>query len=589
MDKADQLILEQLDKEVPHERTCRVCGGKWQIELADIEFCKTLLIPIPRVCPMCSLLQKAAFRNERSLYRRKSDVTGEEIIAVISPDKKYKVYDKDYWYSDNWDSLDYGFEYDPARNIFDQVNDLVERVPYQSLFSVNNENSEYINHAKDNKNCYLISQAVGNENCYFGRFVLRCQDCIDNLQVVDSQLCYENYNGKNNYNCIYLYSSENCRDSHFSENLTGCKNCCLCFNLNNKQYCWDNKQLSKEEYEKKMITWNFEKQKNDFFNKRKNRVTQSLTMRNCENCLGDGLSNSKNAINCFNSEKLDNCRYVYECPDQKDSYYEYSTGLGATDNYNCNGSGGSHKLISCFGCIGSRESYYSFICINSEHLFGCVGLRNKKYCILNRQYSQKEYQQLIEKIKLSMLSSGEYGEYLSPQISPFGYNETLASEYRPLIKEEALKLGFKWSDYDPESNNNGPFYETLPIKEYFDENKTKELLAGVLKCEVTGKPFKIMGPELAFYLKHNIPIPKRSPNQRHKDRMALKNPYKLWHRQCMCEGQLTINNEQLTGGMGASIKADAPMNLKLLTHRSGRKMFIVRLAIRRAFYKFQTL
>jgi hypothetical protein len=171
MDQADQQILAQLAKEKPHQRQCRVCGQGWQIEPADIEFCQKLVIPIPRVCPMCSLLQKAAFRNERSLYRRKCDVTGKDIISVISPDKTNVVYNKDYWYSDNWDPLDYGFEYDSGQSIFAQIKDLVEKVPYQSLFSVNNENSEYINHAKDNKNCYLISQAVGNENCYFGRFI----------------------------------------------------------------------------------------------------------------------------------------------------------------------------------------------------------------------------------------------------------------------------------------------------------------------------------------------------------------------------------------------------------------------------------
>lgn len=535
MDLADRKILEQLDKEVPHERTCRVCGDHWRIEQDDIDFFKKFIVPVPKVCPTCSFIQKAAFRNERSLYRRKCDITGKDIISVISPDKKITVYDKDYWYSDKWNPFDYGMEYDPQQNIFDQIRDLVQKVPYQSLFSVNNENSEFINHAKDNKNCYLISQAVGNENCYFGRFVLRCRDCIDNLQVVDSQLCYENYLGKNNYNCIYLYSSNNCQDCFFSENLVSCADCCLCFNLLNRQYCWENQQLTKEKYEEKMKNRNFDLWRQKFFNRRNSRIVRPLVMDNCENCLGDNLSNSNGGKYCFNSEKLENCRYVFECPEQKDSYYEYSTGLGAQINYNTGACGGSYKLISCFGCIGSKNTQYSFICINSEDLFGCVGLRNKKYCILNRQYERDEYEKLLEEIKLTMLSNEEYGEYLASLISPFGYNETLANEYLPMARNEAIAKDFNWSDYEAEGKFDGPFYEPLEIKEYFNENKAKELLVGILKCKVTGKPFKIMGPELAFYLKHNIPIPRRSPNQRHKDRMTLKNPYKLWHRQCMCE------------------------------------------------------
>jgi hypothetical protein len=41
---------------------------------------------------------------------------------------------------------------------------------------------------------------------------------------------------------------------------------------------------------------------------------------------------------------------------------------------------------------------------------------------------------------------------------------------------------------------------------------------------------------LDFYRKHNLPIPKRHPDQRHLDRMALRNPRKLFDRKCdKCE------------------------------------------------------
>jgi hypothetical protein len=37
-----------------------------------------------------------------------------------------------------------------------------------------------------------------------------------------------------------------------------------------------------------------------------------------------------------------------------------------------------------------------------------------------------------------MIKTGERGEFLDPKINPFGYNETLAQEYFPLTREEAL-------------------------------------------------------------------------------------------------------------------------------------------------------
>ncbi|MDP2669631.1 MAG: hypothetical protein Q8O99_01100 [bacterium] len=31
-------------------------------------------------------------------------------------------------------------------------------------------------------------------------------------------------------------------------------------------------------------------------------------------------------------------------------------------------------------------------------MFGCSNLRNKQYCIFNKQYTQEEYEQLVPKI-----------------------------------------------------------------------------------------------------------------------------------------------------------------------------------------------
>ena len=51
-------------------------------------------------------------------------------------------------------------------------------------------------------------------------------------------------------------------------------------------------------------------------------------------------------------------------------------------------------------------------------------------------------------------------------------------------------------------------------------------------CEVSGKPFRIIKQELEFYRKHHLPVPRRHPDQRHLDRMKLRNPRKLYERTC---------------------------------------------------------
>ncbi|MEI8091823.1 MAG: hypothetical protein WCG98_06500 [bacterium] len=46
-----------------------------------------------------------------------------------------------------------------------------------------------------------------------------------------------------------------------------------------------------------------------------------------------------------------------------------------------------------------------------HHCFGCVGLKNKEYCILNTQYTQQEYEQIVPEIIDYLMHIGERGEF----------------------------------------------------------------------------------------------------------------------------------------------------------------------------------
>ena len=48
---------------------------------------------------------------------------------------------------------------------------------------------------------------------------------------------------------------------------------------------------------------------------------------------------------------------------------------------------------------GPNDSLYCVLCVNNcDNLFGCVGLKNKHYCIFNKQYTKDEYEALVPKI-----------------------------------------------------------------------------------------------------------------------------------------------------------------------------------------------
>jgi hypothetical protein len=130
-----------------------------------------------------------------------------------------------------------------------------------------------------------------------------------------------------------------------------------------------------------------------------------------------------------------------------------------------------------------------------------------------------------------MQKTGEWGEFFPAKMSTFGYNESIANDHFPLSKEEAIKKGLNWSDYTPPPPK---VEKTIPANRLPDriENVPDDVLNWAIECEITGMPFKITEQELKFYRTHGIPIPRRHPNQRHMDRMALRNPRRLFDRNC---------------------------------------------------------
>jgi hypothetical protein len=157
---------------------------------------------------------------------------------------------------------------------------------------------------------------------------------------------------------------------------------------------------------------------------------------------------------------------------------------------------------------------------------------------LNKQFGSKDkYEKEVAKIVEKMIEDKEWGEFFPQEFSPFGFNETFAIRNYKLTKAGALGLGFKWQDDDYGLKYDGEFYEPNDdIQIYRDsEEERKKLLSGILKCEKSGKPFKIIPQELAFCLKEGHPIPRKHFKVRMDEMFEWSNPRHLWHRQCMCE------------------------------------------------------
>ena len=531
-------------------KTCAQCGSAFDITDEDLALLdkvspvvgdKKFALPPPTMCFHCRLQRRLAFYNARSLYHRKCDLTKQPIVSIYSPDKPFTVYERRAWYGDGWDPLEYGMDFDFSRPFCDQFRALMETVPLLSLAVLSdNVNSEFTNDNLALKNCYLIFDGERAEECLYGHTFAGIKSCLDFVVLTDCELCYECIHCENCYNCKYARYSINCSDSWFLRDCISCKYCFGCANLRQRKFCIFNEQKTKEEYGafmRQFQTSSFPaaqemKKKSDAFS-----LTQPVkAVRGEQNIdvMGDNIYQSKDSSSCFDCYRMQDCRYCTDClVGAKDCCDIHIWGDAMELSYNCCVAGVRvRNLLSCYYVSeGCDNVFYSIYCSRqSRNLFGCIGLRHKSNCIFNKQYSNEEFEQLAQKIIEHMQHTGEWGEFFPPTISSFGYNETMAQTFFPLEKKEVLARGWQWGDFEaPVEADRTIRTSQLPD----DANDTPDdVLNWALLCEVTGKPFKIIKQELQFYRDHRLPLPRRHPDQRHTDRYAFKNPYRLWKRTC---------------------------------------------------------
>ncbi len=536
-------------------KICQNCKIEFNIESEDKKFYKKIDVPEPTFCPQCRMQRRLASWNERKLYKRKCDLCSKSMVTIYSPDKPFKVYCNKCWWSDNWDPMEYGREYDSNKSFFEQFYQLQKDTPVVNLLNTNSENSDYCHDMTQTKDCYLVFLGGMSENCSYTTWSGENKDCMDMYKAVNDELCYFCVGCSKCYKLFFSWDCLECHNSAFLYNCRNCHDCFGCVNLRNKKYHIFNKAYSKTEYEKEMEKYDLgshktildvEKRFKDFhikFPRKFARIEKAV------NVVGDDMANSKNCQYCFNGDKgTEDSKYVLITGwGLKDSYDVYDTGYFVTRAYEsvcvverCD------RMFFDNAVWTSRDVFYSEGCHGSSDLFGCVSLRKKKYCILNKQYSKEEYFEIVGKIKKQMDQMPyldkkgreyKYGEYFPIELSRFGYNESIVQRYFPLNKEQASKQGYNW--YREEKSN----YETT-IKSKDLSDYIKDIDVSILKetiecqnsdCAGSGV-FKIIPNELKFYQKYGLALPRLCPECRHQERIQQRSTIKLWERQCMKKG-----------------------------------------------------
>lgn len=527
-------------------KTCLQCKADFTITAADQQLLQSWDIPAPTCCPDCRLQRRLAYRNEKTLYQRQCDLCKKSIISIYAPDKLYTVYCKECWWSDQWTPLTYGQDYDPQRSILDQLNEVYTKVPHIALYTTNCVNSDYNNYGLNLNNCYLLFGASNNENCLYGKFVQSCKDTMDSLSVVSLELCYEAVTTERCYNCRFVTNSRDCHDCLMIEECHSCTNCIGCFGLHAKEYYVFNKFVGKDEYERIKQVYNTLTQTQiNQLRQELDRLKATLPQRashiySSEQCTGDFILNSMDCLYSFDLKESEHCRYVSNMPLAKDCMdCTFAAPYGLEHCYEvCSNTDLRDSIGTFLVWNGSRDIYYSLECYQSHDLFACVGLSKSAYCILNTQYSKNDYENLKAKIIADMKQRGEWGEFLPPRLSPFGYNETIAQEYFTRTQTQALEQGYNWYEIPPKPNQ--PQIQAIP------ENITKvtnTILQTILQCTQCQKNYRIVPPELDLYRRLGVPVPQICPECRRAIRLQLRGPYHLYSRNCSRCQQTVLTNK----------------------------------------------
>ena len=491
---------------------CKQCSTEFTVTEKDLLFYQKMspvfgteisLLPPPSLCPACREKRRLSFRNERHLYKRKSDLSGKPIVSTYRPEKPYKICSPEEWWSDAWNGLDYGRDFDFSRPFFDQFDELWKVVPQMALLNTNNQNAEYATFSVEDKNCYLIFASNRNEDCYYSSYIWDSKNCMDCLNVercqtsymcVDCINCYQSFftqNSQDSYNLSYCYDCRNCHD------------CFACSGLRKQSFCILNKNYSEAEY-KKILSDPVALQKilNEFgvLKQSTPRLFANLTL--CEEVTGSNLRSCRHANHAFDSFECEDVSWVENCPGKVKDGYDISGSTHSELVYELVSVAFGYRLFAClYTHTNLSDSFYCVACPGSSHLFGCIGLKKQSYCIFNKPYSKEAYEALVPRIIEHMRATGEWGEFFPAALSPYDYEETCAQEHypRPLTSSVPPPV-----IYVPEAS----------------------------PCETCKKFYKTIPQEEQFYKEMNIPKPPVCPDCRHKLRFKERLPKKLWERTC---------------------------------------------------------
>jgi len=442
------------------------------------------------------------------------------LVSRFPKSSRVKICDKKEFEENRDDLVKSWINYDFEKDFLNNFEKLFKQIKLPNIFHYKaNENSDFTDVAVDSKNTYLSNCVVLYSQNVLYSFMVRweCDTVLNSLFVSsNSQNIYFSRWIISSFNVFYSSYINNSNNIWFCSNLVWCCECISCNNLENQKYCINNKKLEKRDYlvKKQEIL----KQKNNF-DKYFWKIETLWKNHWSSNSNWNYIINSDNVSNwyyTFGTKNAKNVMFIW-ADKQNDNFYDVfiAGGSGRYDNYAVQSTGGSDWIYCSSSIWYSFNIYYSYFLEWCSYCIWCIWLKNKSYCILNKEYTKEQWEKLSVKIFESMEQKWTLWEFFPAKLNPFYFNDTVAGLIWWFKKEEITKEWFMWRDEEikidiPDESLIISISE-LSNYEWFDKNWNwkinPEILEKVIKIE-SWDYYRIVKMEYDFLVKYWLPLPR---------------------------------------------------------------------------------
>ncbi|MEK7665597.1 MAG: hypothetical protein AAB337_01815 [Patescibacteria group bacterium] len=513
----DAKVKAILDATTLGERVCAITGEKWTQDSKELEIYRRFNVPPLKICTNALWKWMAFYDAGFQFWWNKHAETGKPVLSFHHPASGIRVLPDVEWHAKDFSTIT--ADVDPTKSFFDQLRALELCVPFMATFDRQPPENSITLFSFGDRNSYFTF-ACQSERCFFSAGAFQAEG--SSLLWLTNQITDSHWILKSDrlFRCRYVRESLDCIDSAFLFDCRNCQNCFGVVNKRNRQYLFMNEQLSRAEYEARMLTIDLGKrsevekysQQFDALLAKEGVWPENFNV-NTQESVGEYLVNAVRSQQCFAAADAPT--------DQYRSAWSYGLNQHNANMWGSIDSSDCYMSVACPNSSKSNFSYRSFrldnceFCVMSSDLrdcFGCVGLKKKRFCIFNKQYTEEEYWRIVDEIKSAMLERGEYGTYLPTALSTTFVPESGAVVYTGASPEELAMFGGNLFGAEDDGATGADRIDPSKARKREDipdaiDDLTDEWVGVPIYDEVSKRTFTFLRPEVEHYRRLRVAPP----------------------------------------------------------------------------------